>query len=127
MVFLLYEENYELRTQHFTFVVFKNKILTIGRNQKKSHSIHIKNPRIGRNGNKIIDKSICSEWAALSKLKNTTNIPFNKITLINVRVDKNKNIKNSRPCTSCLSLCKFFDIRKIFYTNNSGNFEKLNI
>ena len=124
LAFLLYEENYEMRTQHFTFAVLKNRILTIGRNQKKSHSIHRRNPRICENGEKVTNKSICSEWAALSKIKNTMNVSFSKITLINVRINRLKKVANSNLCTSCRSLVRFLGVKKIYYTNNTGQFEK---
>ena len=121
----LFDPNYPLRCQHFTFVT-KNggKILAIGRNQNKFHSLNIKNPGICKNGDFFTKLSICSEFSALNRIKNTTQIKYNKLILFNIRIDRNKKICLSRPCNSCKSLLNWLGIKKIYYTDENGHFIK---
>lgn len=121
----LFNPDHELRTFHVSFVLYKNRIVSVGINNVKTSPVNLKNPRYGRGGENISTfKGSCSEWVALSKLKNMTNIPFGKCVLINVRLNKNKQIAISKPCDSCASLLEFFDIRKVFFTTNNGVFEQ---
>mgnify|MGYP001560508936 CR=1 FL=1 len=114
------------RTLHLSFIVYKKRIVTIGQNTKKTHPINLKNRKISKEG---IDISklcgTCGEWAALRSLKNLTNIPAKKCSLINIRINKLNEIRMSRPCHSCISLLTFFNLDKIYYSNNQGQFQKL--
>lgn len=120
----LFDINYPNRCQVFCFVYYGNKLLTVGRNQNKTHSLNVRNPRIGRNGEIVANKGTCAELAGLTKIRNTSNIKFNKLTLINVRLDRNKNLVLSKPCNSCANLFKFLTPKNVFFSNNHGVFEE---
>ncbi len=121
----LYQKDFELRTQHFSFIFYKNRIITVGQNNNKTNPINKKNPKFNREGFDITDqKKTCSELTALRELKNKTNIAFNKVKMVNVRIGQKGIIMNSRPCFSCSSLLKHFGPKEIYYTNNNGIFEK---
>lgn len=121
----LYTPKHEVRTFHVSFLLYKSRILSIGINSLKTTPINILNNKYFRTNNGIIhNKGICSEWASLNKLKNTSNIRFNKLSLINVRIGRDGLIKNSKPCSFCESLCQFFNIKEIYFTNDKGEFEK---
>lgn len=107
------------RCQHFSFIFHKNKLITIGKNSKKSNPTNIKNPKINEDGQKIKNKYTCSELHAFIKFKNTTNIPFNKVNLVITRIDRNGKIRGSKPCTSCQNLLNFLNIKEIYYTTDS--------
>lgn len=114
------------RNLHLSFLIYKGGIISIGQNSKKTHPINLKNRKINKNGVDISNfKGICSEWSAISKLKNLTNIPAHKCSLINIRINKNNEIKMSRPCNGCLKLIAFFNINNVFYSNEKGSFERL--
>jgi len=68
--------------------------------------------------------STCSEWVCLNKIKKTTNIDYNKLILVNVRIDREGSVRNSRPCKSCESLLKALQPKKVYYTNDNGEFEE---
>ncbi len=112
----LREPNAETRCQHFSFIFHKNKLITIGKNSKKSNPANIKNPKINQEGKKIKNKYTCSELHAFIKFKNLTNIPFNKVNLVVTRIDRNGKIRGSKPCSSCQKLLKFLNLKEIYHT-----------
>ena len=38
-----------------------------------------------------------------------------------VRLNKNGELKNSRPCTNCIKTMLFYNIKKVIYSDDSGN------
>lgn len=124
LAYALYEKDYEVRCQVFSFGWFKGRIVAIGRNRLKTHTLNLRNPIRDLNNRIINEKSTCAELNLFIKLRNKTNIPFNKISIYNVRLDRNLQVKNSRPCLSCDSLISFLSPREIYFTNDSGNFER---
>lgn len=121
----LFEPDYPIN-QHFSYIIYKNRILICAKNTAKSHPISRRNPKIGRRGEKIIEKNSCSEWNAVKKLiKMSGNIPFNKVELCVVRLDNNKKFAYSKPCGSCQKLIKeFCDFKNVFYTGKNGEILK---
>lgn len=125
LAYSLYEENSTLRCQHFCIATYKNRIVSIGRNNKKTSPQNFLNPKYSRDGKNISGiTGICAEYSCLRRVKQMTNIPFNKITLNIIRVDGNKKIAYSKPCFSCTSLINWVGVKNIYYTNNNGIFEK---
>ena len=108
---------------HVSFVLYKNRILSIGKNNHKTHPINLLNPKFNRElVNISSEKKTCSELAAIIKLKNTSNVAFNRCSLINIRVDRTGVLNNSCPCSSCKSLIKYFGFKNVFYSNELGEF-----
>lgn len=70
-------------------------------------------------------KYTCSEFNAINKLKNTSNIDIRKCVLVNLRYDRNKKLAYAKPCASCGSLLSYFRFKRVFYTNDKGNYQKL--
>ena len=109
---------------HITFIVYKSKILSIGVNDSKTSPINLLNPKTDKTGKNIaFVKGRCSELNAIVKLKNKTSIPFKKTTLINVRVNRNRELDLATPCQSCRSLLTFFEFKNIIVTDKSGSFK----
>lgn len=121
----MFDPNYPLRCQHFSFVYHKNRLISIGRNNAKTHPINLRNPRIARDGSNVSHiKTTCSELNAILKLKRTSNINFGYCNMINIRLDKNRDIGNSCPCNSCSSLLSYHAFKSVFFTDESGGFVK---
>ena len=124
-----------LRCRHFSFIIYKNRIISIGINSKKTHPTNLKNPKKSiKTGEDFSDqKHTCSELNAILKLKRLTNIQTEKCTLINIRIDRNGKKVLSKPCMSCDNLLKYHNFKNITWTNESGNYisknkqNKLNI
>lgn len=123
LAFALWEPDYELRCQVFSFGWVKSHLIAVGRNRAKTHVLNLRNPLRCRRTNEIVPKTaVCAECDLFIRLRNRTNIPFNKITVVNVRLDRHLNVRNSRPCSSCESLLKVLTPKKLFYTADSGDF-----
>lgn len=120
----LFDPDYPLRCQVFSFGWFKKRLIAVGRNQDKTHPLNLVNVLRFDTGKIHRDKGVCSELNLILRLKKTTNIPFDKITIVNVRLDKNKNVKMSRCCNSCQSLIRYIQPKALYYTNDLGIFEK---
>lgn len=120
----LIDWNDSIRCRHFTFILNKKRIVAIGVNQKKTHPINLKNRKVSSTtGEDFSDqKHTCSEFSAIIKLKNLTNIDTKKCTLINLRYDRNKRLALASPCMSCISLLKYHEFKKVIWTNNSGDY-----
>lgn len=114
-----------IRCHHFSFILNKKKIVAIGTNQPKTHPRHLQNRKVStRTGLDFShQKHTCSEFNAIIKLKNLTNIDTKKCTLVNLRYDRNKKLALASPCMSCVSLLKFHEFKTIVFTNNSGHYE----
>lgn len=122
------KRDYGQRCNHFSFVYYKSRLISIARNSIKTHPINLYNPRYGLSGADITyTKGSCSELNAFIKIRNLTNIPFNKLTLINIRIDNNGRLALSRPCSSCFSLLRYLNPKEIFYSNFFGEFERLDV
>ena len=122
----LYDPHHCHRSFHICFLVCKNKIVSIGKNSLKTNPMNLRNPKYALDGTDISGtKSSCAEFDALMKLKKMTNIPFNKIKMYNIRLNKHKVLALAKPCMSCQSLMKFLGIREAWYTTNEGTFERL--
>lgn len=108
--------------QHFSFAFFKDKILAIGRNSNKTHPYNLLNRKMGHNGKDISETSgVCSELSAVIRLKRITDIPFRKITLFNIRINKNRQVSMAHPCLSCKNLLSFCKFNEVYYSDWQGN------
>lgn len=121
----LIDWNEEKRCKHFSFIIYKKRIVAIGTNQPKTHPVHLKNRKVSvRTGIDFSEqKHTCSEFNAIIKLKRLTNINTKKCSLVNLRYDKNKKISLARPCMSCSSLLKYFQFKNILFTDNNGTYQ----
>lgn len=101
----------------------KSRIVGVGINSLKTHPANLRNPQFcRRTGARLPKDSSCAELNLFLKIKNTTNIDFNKISIINVRLTRDGKIGNSKCCNSCSSLVNFCQPKNLFYTLDS-NFE----
>jgi len=120
----LLDFNSDKRCQHFSFILYKNRVISIGNNSKKTHPTNLKNRKTSlRTGEDFSDqKHVCSEFSAIKKLKNLTNIDTKKCILVNIRYNRNGEIALSKPCMSCENLLKYFSFKRVIWTDNDGNY-----
>lgn len=105
----------------------KNRLIQVGVNKDKTHTVNYRyNPLICRRTGRIIreDKGTCAELSAFLAIKNKTNYNFSDLSIVNVRIDRKMNIKNSRPCSSCDSLLRFGRPKELWFTTDNGTFEE---
>jgi len=121
-------EKQELRSFHVSFVFHNNRLISIGQNSPKTHPINRRNTNSRTaefvdTGSSIGGtKQTCSELSAFVKAKARSNIPFNKLTLVNVRLKVDGTTGDSCPCRSCQSLISHAGFKKVFYTSKNGEF-----
>lgn len=103
--------------KHFTFIVNRNKIISLGWNQAyRTHPIAKKfNCRFS---------TIHSELAAIKNFHGTLD-EICRFKLINIRIRRDNNVGISKPCDSCMMMLAAFDFNEVWYTNNDGGFDRL--
>lgn len=113
-----------LRCRHFSFILSKKKIISIGYNSQKTHPANLKYKKFSLiTGEDISEhKRTCSEFSAILKLKNLTNIDTKRCTLVNLRFNRNKRIDFAAPCMSCVSLLTFHEFKRIIWTDSEGKY-----
>ncbi len=126
IAFSLIDRSSKKRCHHFSFVIYKNKIIAIGQNNRKTHPINLVNrKRSTKTGEDFSEeKHTCSEFNAILKLKNLTNINTERCHLVNLRINKNNKLDFAKPCESCRSLLNFFEFKSVEWTDRQGNFIK---
>lgn len=101
----------DTRNKHFSFLVRRNKIISIGWN--KAFQTHPIAAKFGHRFN-----CIHSELDVI----NNFPYPFRMLplyTLINVRV-KYKSLRISHPCLKCINMLKFFGLKDVIYSTDQG-------
>ncbi len=120
----LFDSNSPLNS-HFSIAFYKGRVVAIGQNSAKTNPVNIFNPKFNRNGKNFSDsKGVCSELNLFLKLKNRTNIPFDKIEIVNVRINRNRKVALSKPCESCSNLTAYINPKSLYYSLDGGNFCK---
>jgi deoxycytidylate deaminase len=105
----------EGRCKHASFLCVRNKIISIGTNSYRKMSTLAK--RFGHRG-----AYIHAELGAI--INANRNIDFSRMTMYNVRIDLSGNIRLSKPCVHCQKLLIAFNIRRCYFTNDGGEFER---
>lgn len=120
--YALLDRHTEIKSKHFTFIVYKNKIVSIGfNNTKKTHPINLRNNYRCRDDKTDISDSVGthSELAAIIKYGWED---LDNHVIVNTRINRLGQIANSRPCEGCQNLIKQMNVKAIYYTDADGNF-----
>ena len=119
-------EERAVRNFHVSAIWRRNQLLSVGVNNGKTHTRNARNPKHNREGIDISsEKFSCSEIVAMLKLgKMRYTLDFSKCILVNARITRENKIGNSRCCESCRSLVNFLGFKRVYYTNNAGEFEE---
>lgn len=115
----LIEMAYELKDlpqgnfRHFTFIVRKNKVLSMGWN--KGFKTH---PSAKKLGYKF--SGIHSELDAFQNLTYQYKQLIHKCNIVNIRINNFGQIRLSKPCRHCEPWLKALNARNIYYSTNEG-------
>ena len=105
------------RNKHFSFILIRNKILSIG------YNLGFKtNPMAKRYGHRF--NSIHSELASIKNFPYPPSV-LSKCKIVNIRIMKDGTLGMAKPCIYCSKLLADFDLNEIWYTNRQGNFENI--
>ena len=95
---------------HYSFLVKKNKILSIGiNNLRKTHPIA-----------KFFNYRFYNIHSELMAILNYRKQDFSNLTMINIRLNKNK-LMFAKPCRICQKLLKHYGVSTVIYSNDNSN------
>lgn len=100
-------------------VVYKGKVISIGRNMVKTHPLQSKYDGY-RLDPKYIPVSTHAETNALSKIIERDDIVWSKCSIYIYREVRNGQVAMARPCNSCMQLMKDLGIINVYYTTDMG-------
>lgn len=96
-------------TGHFSFLVKKNSIDSVGWNNKgKTHTIAYK-----------LNYKYPTIHSELACILNYNKNP-SKHYMVNIRIGKSGNVLLSKPCKNCRRLLKHYNISKVIYSTDFG-------
>lgn len=117
-------DHFTAKTFHTTFILKKNRLQKIGINVDKTHPENLKYKYYGKCGIDIRNRvGIHSELSAIMKYGKED---CSDCIFINVRIDKNGNQTMAKPCRGCQDLLRQIGYKKVFYTNEKGEFIEWN-
>jgi len=92
-------------------ILYKNKIVSIGRNQYKTHPIML---RFCKNPEAIY---LHAEVDAINRAKKILTVSeLSKATLVVIRIKKDGSYAMAKPCEGCQDCINHHNIKKVFYT-----------
>ncbi len=103
------------RCRHFSFLYKGSKLICFAQNSVKTHARN-------RYNGKFLEAGACSELNCFIKVKNKiSDLNWKKLTMVNIRLGKNGELLNSRPCKFCQHLCfNFLGIRDLSFSTEEG-------
>ena len=116
------DDNFKAKTFHTTFIVRKNRIQKIGINADKTHPANLKYNYYGRDGLDI--RAMVNVHSELSAILKYGKEDCSDCIFINVRIDKNMRPTIAKPCKGCQDMLSKVGFKKVFYTNERGEFEE---
>jgi len=106
----------DVNNSHIAFLVKKNKITKIGWNRKRTHPEIVKHP---------YHDGYVGTHAELDVILKSGKQDLHDHSMIVLRVDRKKQLANSKPCPGCLSLIKSYGLYDVYFSNTEGKIEKL--
>ena len=122
---LINKHNADLRCRHFSFILDRNRIISIGMNSTKTHPMNLKYNYINKNKEKISE--IVGTHAELNAVIKLGEEDCSKLTLVNTRINRNNVLDNSAPCNGCMDMITQLNFKNVYYSNIEGQFDKLNL
>lgn len=96
---------------HFSFIVKRNKILSIGWNDKKTNPLSVKFD--------YWNDSTHSELSAIKRYDYDLD-DLKNCVMYNIRFSRAKELVMAKPCDSCQQLIKYFRVGGVKYSTENG-------
>jgi len=122
---LINKHNADLRCRHFSFILDRNRIISIGMNSTKTHPMNLKYNYINKNKEKISD--IVGTHSELNAVIKLGIEDCSKLTLVNTRINRNNLLDHSAPCNGCSDMIKQLNFKNVYHTDSQANFVQYNI
>ena len=120
---LINKHNADLRCRHFSFIIDRNRIISIGLNSLKTHPLNLKYRYVNKMKENI--SNIVGTHSELSAVLKLGQEDCSKLTLVNTRINRNNMLDFSAPCSGCSDMINQLNFKNTYYTNSQGKFEKL--
>ena len=95
--------------KHFSFLLSNKTLIAQGINYGMNSRVISKYPEYSK---------VHSEFAVLHKAKGNT--------MVNIRLNSSRELRNSKPCSCCVMYMKMFGVRTVYYTTRNG-WEKMKL
>ena len=122
---LINKHNADLRCRHFSFILDRNRIISIGMNSTKTHPMNLKYNYINKNKEKISD--IVGTHSELNAVIKVGIEDCSKLTLVNTRINRNNLLDHSAPCNGCSDMIKQLNFKNVYHTDSQADFIQYNI
>jgi len=122
---LINKHNADLRCRHFSFILDRNRIISIGLNSLKTHPLNLKYNYVNKNNQSISD--IVGTHAELSAVIKLGEEDCSGLTLVNTRINRNNQLDFSAPCSGCCDMINQLNFKNVYFSNAQGKFDKLNL
>jgi len=122
---LINKHNADLRCRHFSFIMDRNKIISIGLNSLKTHPKNLKYNYVNKLNENISD--IVGTHSELSAVIKLGEEDCSGLTLVNTRINRNDELDFSAPCSGCCDMIKQLNFENVYFSNNLGAFDKLHL
>lgn len=122
---LINKHNADLRCRHFSFILDKSKIISIGLNSLKTHPKNLKYNYVNKLNENISD--IVGTHSELSAVIKLGEEDCSGLTLVNTRINRNEELDFSSPCSGCLDMIKQLNFKNVYFSNAQGKFDKLDL
>ena len=122
---LINKHNADLRCRHFSFILDRNRIISIGMNSTKTHPMNLKYNYINKNKEKISD--IVGTHSELNAVIKLGIEDCSKLTLVNTRINRNNLLDHSAPCNGCSDMIKQLNFKNVYHTDSQADFIQYNI
>ena len=122
---LINKHNADLRCRHFSFIMDRNRIISIGMNSIKTHPKNLKYNYVNKLKENISE--IVGTHSELNAVIKLGEEDCSKLTLINTRINRNNLLDNSAPCHGCSDMIHQLNFKNVYFSNVKGGFDKLNL
>lgn len=122
---LINKHNADLRCRHFSFILDRNRIISIGMNSLKTHPLNLKYNYVNKNKESI--SNIVGTHSELNAVIKLGIEDCSKLTLVNTRINRNNMLDFSAPCSGCSDMIKQLNFKNVYYSNIDGEFNKINL
>ena len=122
---LINKHNADLRCRHFSFILDRSRIISIGLNSPKTHPLNLKYNYVNKNNQKI--SNIVGTHSELSAVIKLGEEDCSGLTLVNTRINRNNELDFSAPCSGCCDMIQQLNFKNVYFSNIQGKFDKLNL
>ena len=122
---LINKHNADLRCRHFSFILDRNRIISIGWNSLKTHPLNLKYNYVNKLKENI--SNIVGTHSELNAVIRLGEEDCSGLTLINTRINRNNELDYSAPCHGCIDMINQLNFKNIYYSNSLGKFERMSV